>query len=311
MNAVETYDLSKTYKQNKAVDQISFSVPVGAKCGFLGKNGAGKTSTIKMLTGIKKPTSGSFAIMGEEQNFGKRNMAVGYLPDVPAFYDYMTGAEFLDLCGRLCNIPADKRRERVESLLKQVGLDRVKTRIATYSRGMKQRLGIAQAMVNEPALIFMDEPISALDPTGRREVLDIVKNLENTTVVFSTHILSDVEDICDYVLIIEKGTILAQDSMKNLLDKSAKNMLEVILYDAVDRERLKQALAQIDGLTISTLGALYLTVSSEVEILETMSKIVAQALARLDLPCRKFLAHTPSLEEVFQEVLQKGGEAHA
>jgi len=311
MIAVETRNLSKQYKVNLAVDNISLQVPAGVKCGFLGKNGAGKTSTIKMLTGLKKPTSGSYSIMGEAQSFGKRNLAVGYLPDVPNFYGYMTAPEFLTLCAKLCNIEGAKRKERVNSLLKQVGLDGVRTRIATYSRGMKQRLGIAQAMINNPAVIFMDEPISALDPTGRRDVMEIVKALNDTTVVFSTHILSDVEDVCDYILIIEKGKILAQDTLANLITASAKNQVGITFYEGAHLTAFKQSLGQTGGLHIQTPDSLSLAVSSQTEDLAAISKTLTRTLGSLDLPCKSFAAHTPTLEEIFHDTLQKGGEQHA
>jgi len=311
MTAVETFDLCKQYKQTLAVDHISLHIPQGVKCGFLGKNGAGKTSTIKMLTGLKKPTSGSFTILGEAQAFGTRNKAIGYLPDVPNFYDYMTGAEFLDLCGRLYQIPTPQREGQVQTLLQQVGLDRTKTRIATYSRGMKQRLGIAQAMINRPAIIFMDEPISALDPTGRREVMDVVQSLRDTTVVFSTHILADVEDICDYILIIEKGRILAQDSLAALQAKHARNMVKVSLYEPAHLVKLQQALLQFKGLAVMEAAPLELHVSSNLGNTTVISKMVTYALAANKLPLKSYTVHAPTLEEIFHTTIRQGGGDHA
>ncbi|MCL2569551.1 MAG: ABC transporter ATP-binding protein [Oscillospiraceae bacterium] len=308
--AVETFELCKQYKQNLAVDHISLRVPMGVKCGFLGKNGAGKTTTIKMLTGLKKPTSGSFSILGEPQTFGQRNAAIGYLPDVPNFYDYMTGEEFLDLCGRLYQIPPVERKQQVRALLAQVGLDRVKTRIATYSRGMKQRLGIAQAMMNRPSIIFMDEPISALDPTGRREVMDVVRNFKDTTVVFSTHILADVEDICDYILIIEKGKICAQDSLEALKAKHARNMVKIGLFEEAHLALLEQALAPIERLTVTRTSPLDLNVASETREPATISRALTAFLGKQGIPLRDYAVHTPTLEEIFHETIQSGGGKH-
>jgi len=311
MTAVETFDLSKQYKQTLAVDRVSIKVPTGVKCGFLGKNGAGKTTTIKMLMGLKKPTSGTFSLLGEVQTFGRRNRTVGYLPDVPNFYGYMTAAELLDLCGRLYHIPTAHRKEQVKSLLKQVGLDRVKTRISTFSRGMKQRLGIAQAMINNPSIIFMDEPISALDPMGRRDVMDIVKSLENTTVVFSTHILSDVEDICDYILIIDKGKLLVQDSLAGLKAAHARNMATVQLCEASHGESLRRALAKFEQLTVTCESPVELAISSETADTAAISKTVASALTGLDLPFERFAPHAPTLEEIFTAAIGNGGQTNA
>ncbi|MCL2562469.1 MAG: ABC transporter ATP-binding protein [Oscillospiraceae bacterium] len=306
MTAVETFSLSKQYKHTLAVDHVSLRVPEGVKCGFLGKNGAGKTTTIKMLMGLKKPTSGGFSIMGEEQVFGRRNLAVGYLPDVPNFYSYMTGAEFLDLCGRLYDIPAAKRKEQVQSLLKRVGLDKARGRISTYSRGMKQRLGIAQAMINNPSIIFMDEPISALDPMGRRDVMDIVQSLTDTTVVFSTHILSDVEDICDYILIIEKGRILVQDSLAGLKASHAKDMAKVTLYEAAHGEALRAALGRFDYLSVQADSPVELAVSSDTADTAAISRAVSSALTELSLPFERFVPHSPTLEDIFAETIRNG-----
>jgi len=311
MVAVETVALSKQYKHTLAVDQVSIQVPVGVKCGFLGKNGAGKTTTIKMLMGLKKPTSGTFSILGEPQTFGRRNLAVGYLPDVPNFYSYMTGTEFLDLCGRLYGIPAAKRNAQVEALLKQVGLDKVRTRISGYSRGMKQRLGIAQAMMNNPAIIFMDEPISALDPMGRRDVMDIVQGLKDTTVVFSTHILSDVEDICDYILIIDKGKILVQNSLAGLKAVHAKNMAAITLYEAAHREALCAALARFEHLTVTAQSPVEITIFSDAMDTAAISKITSSLLTELGLPFVCFVPHAPTLEDIFSETIRNGVNVHA
>jgi len=267
--AVETKNLTKQYKTTLAVDNINISVPEGCCCGFLGKNGAGKTTTIKMLVGLNKPTGGQISIMGEERVYGKQGTpSFGYLPDVPNFYGYMTGEEFLDLSGKLCNIPNAERKARIKSLLQQVGLDKTRTRIAGYSRGMKQRLGIAQAMINNPPVIFMDEPISALDPIGRRDVAEIIRSLKDTTVILSTHILADVEHICDYVLIIDKGKILAQDYLANMKQSRASGTAEIRFANEADA-RAAMGLLQSNGLPYESLGI-----------------------------------HTPTLEDIFYETIK-------
>ena len=304
MNAVETFNLSKQYKEFFAVDDISIKIPMGVKCGFLGKNGAGKTTTIKMLTGLKRPTAGNFSIMGKSQAFGERNLAIGYLPDVPNFYTYMTAAEFLDLCGNLCGIEAKARKEKIKSLLKQVGLDNTKKRISTYSRGMKQRLGIAQSLISSPAVVFMDEPMSALDPMGRRDVLDIIYGLKDTTVVFSTHILADVEDTCDYIIIIEKGKILAQESLVSLKSKYAQNKAYITFYEENHSQKAKSAIKQSENLQIDYESKLELSISSKSLNAEQISQKTSAILADLNLPFKSFLTDAPNLEKIFHETIK-------
>ncbi|MCL2527799.1 MAG: ABC transporter ATP-binding protein [Defluviitaleaceae bacterium] len=303
--AVETQGLTKRYKTSLAVDNIDIVVPEGCCCGFLGKNGAGKTTTLKMLVGLKRPTQGNISIMGQKQTFGTGvQIPFGYLPDVPSFYGHMTGAEFLDLCGKLCNMPANQRKDRVKELLRQVGLDKTRTRISGYSRGMKQRLGIAQAMINNPPVIFMDEPVSALDPIGRRDVVEIIQSLKNTTIIFSTHILADVENLCDYVLIIEKGKIMAQDYMANLKRQYASNAAKIRFYTpheaSVFLEKAKPYLTPA-----AQPNPLELLLHSNDGNMQRLSRITTSILQANGLVMEYFGAHTPQLEDIFYEVIGK------
>jgi len=303
--AVRTYGLTKQYKTTLAVDNIDFAVPKGSCCGFLGKNGAGKTTALNMIVGLKRPTSGRITIMGEEQTFGTPiTTPFGYLPDVPNFYGYMTGGEFLDLCGKLCNIPASKRKARVKELLSKVGLDNTATKISGYSRGMKQRLGIAQAMINEPAVIFMDEPVSALDPIGRRDVVEIIKSLGDTTVIFSTHILADVESVCDYIIIIEKGKILAQDYLKNLREKHSTGKAKIRLYKTEDVDLFESHAKEHGRYTLERqANPLELLMHIESGDLKELSHGVMESLQHNDLAMEYFAAHTPRLEDIFYETI--------
>jgi len=305
--AVETKGLTMRYKTALAVDNIDLAVPVGSCCGFLGKNGAGKTTTIKMLVGLKRPTSGNISIMGQEQTFGvQAQVPFGYLPDVPNFYSYMNGAEFLDLSGKLCGIPAHERKARVRELLKKVGLDRTRTRISGYSRGMRQRLGIAQAMINNPPVIFMDEPVSALDPIGRRDVVEIIQSLGDTTVIFSTHILADVENLCDYVLIIEQGKILAADYMVNLKERHSKNTAKIRFYQP---SHAKAFIAHAAGEGMFTAeeqaSPAELLLHSKTGDMQALSRAVTAILQSHDIPMENFGAHTPHLEDIFYETIGK------
>ena len=298
-SAVSTRGLSKRFKTTVAVDGADIDVPEGCCCGFLGKNGAGKTTALKMLVGLIRPSAGKISIMGREQVYGKRGgRAVGYLPDVPNFYGHMTGAEFLDLCAKLCEIPAAGRRAHVESLLARVGLEKTRARISGYSRGMKQRLGIAQAMINEPPIIFMDEPISALDPIGRRDVAQIIRSLKGATVVFSTHILADVEHICDYALIIDKGKIIAQDYMENLRRKHADGAAKVRFFNESDARIFgEKALgATLDAQRVAPLEFLARADSGGVE---ELSRRITALLHKEGLAVESFGARAPTLEDIF------------
>jgi len=301
--AVETFGLAKAYKTTLAVDHIDFKVPVGCTCGFLGKNGAGKTTTMKMLVGLKRPTSGEFAIMGKRETFGTGIRTVGYLPDVPDFYGYMTGTEFLRLCAKICNVPKDEVDKQVKSLLVQVGLDGVKTKISGYSRGMRQRLGIAQALVNNPSVVFMDEPISALDPMGRRDIMEIIGGLKGATIVLSTHILSDVENICDYVAIIHKGRIVAQDYMANLKKSFAKNLAKVNFYEDGHGTKFAEALQKTGKVAVTAIQPMQVMLKADDMGSAEISRMVAAALVELAIPFKDFAAHSPSLDDIFYEVI--------
>jgi len=305
--AVKTQGLTKRYKTALAVDNIDLAVPVGCCCGFLGKNGAGKTTTIKMLVGLKRPTAGKISIMGQEQNFGvQAQVPFGYLPDVPNFYSYMNGAEFLDLSAKLCGMPTAARKQRVRELLKQVGLDKTRTRISGYSRGMKQRLGIAQAMINNPPVIIMDEPVSALDPIGRRDVVEIIKSLTDTTIVFSTHILADVENLCDYVLIIDNGKILAADYMTSLKERHAKNTAKIRFYQPEDAAAFSAYAADIGHFTAEAQpNPMELMLHSKSGNMRELSHAATGILQAHNLAMENFGAHTPHLEDIFYEVIGK------
>jgi len=299
--AVETFGLTKQFKTALAVDRIDLQVPKGVICGFLGKNGAGKTTTIKMLTGLLRASSGEFAVMGEKKEFGKAIEGVGYLPDVPGFYGYMTGREFLMLCAKLCGMTADEQKAHSDELLRQVGLFGVKTKIGGYSRGMRQRLGIAQALINSPPVVFMDEPISALDPMGRRDVMGIIGGLKGkNTVILSTHILSDVENICDYIAIIHNGKIVAQDYLVNLKKRySDHDVAKINFYDEQSCDKFAEAMQT----GISTrVDALQISIQIESDDFAGVSKRVAGALAEAAVPFKSFNIDTPSLDDIFHEV---------
>jgi ABC-2 type transport system ATP-binding protein len=219
--------LSKEYrtgvrlKRVRAVSEASFEVRRGEVFGFVGPNGAGKTTTIRVLMGLVRASAGRCLLFGDVVPRREPRARLGFLPESPYFYDYLTARELLDLCGRLFGLPADVRRKRGDELLARVGLsDAADRQLRRYSKGMLQRAGLAQALVNDPELVVLDEPMSGLDPVGRKDVRDLILHLRDAgkTIFFSTHILSDVEAICDRVAIIAGGRIHDVGPVAKLLD---------------------------------------------------------------------------------------------
>jgi len=232
-------NLSKSFGTHKVLDGVSFDVPEGSIFGFIGANGAGKTTTMKLILGLLEADGGDIYVCGEKVSFGsaKTNRFIGYLPDVPEFYNYMRPREYLKLCGEITGMSPKSIKARSDELLQLVGLTTNK-KIGGFSRGMKQRLGVAQALLNEPKLLICDEPTSALDPLGRKEILDILREIKGkTTVVFSTHILSDVERICDRVAILNKGKIALCGGLSEL--KARRGDSDTIINFATNSDRDK------------------------------------------------------------------------
>jgi ABC-2 type transport system ATP-binding protein len=235
---IRTAGLTKVFVSNwrrrrtVAVDGLNLEVNAGEIYGFLGPNGAGKTTTLKLLLGLLRPSAGSVEILGESADGLAHRARIGYLPENPSFYDYLTGREFLDFCGRLCGIAAATRRERIARLLALVDLERAAdVRMRKYSKGMLQRAGLAQALVNDPRLLILDEPQSGLDPLGRKQVRDVILRLraEGRTVLFSSHILSDAEMICDRVGIMNRGRLVASGRLDQLL----RDRVQAVEFQAV------------------------------------------------------------------------------
>ena len=248
MNVLEITDLHKSFASRSVIDGLTLNVPEHAVFGFVGPNGAGKTTTMKMILGLLKADGGSIRVCGESVRYGetKTNRLIGYLPDVPEFYGYMRAREYLTLCGNITGMKHDAIKAKSAELLSLVGLEDAKQKIGGYSRGMKQRLGIAQALLNEPKLLICDEPTSALDPLGRKEILDILSAVKGkTTVLFSTHILSDVERVCDHVAVLGSGTLRLNGTLSEIRAQHRHNgfTLEFATEEDADRfasdERLK------------------------------------------------------------------------
>jgi len=238
--AIETENLTKDYafgfletKKKTSLEGLTLQVETGEVFGFLGPNGAGKSTTIKLLVGLIFPTSGTARILGKSIEDVEMHRDIGYLPEQPYFYDYLTGAELLDYFARFHNLTASDRSARVQQMLKKVGLETAgKIQLRKYSKGMLQRVGVAQAILHDPKVVILDEPMSGLDPIGRREVRDIMLNLkrDGKTVMFSTHILSDAEMLCDRVGVIVGGKLRGVGALDEIVGLKAHGMEVLFEY---------------------------------------------------------------------------------
>jgi ABC-2 type transport system ATP-binding protein len=242
MAVIEINNLTKDYevgfwrkRKVRALDGLSLTVEPGQIFGFLGANGAGKTTTLKLLMRLIYPTAGSARILGRDIGDVAMHARIGYLPENPYFYDYLSPREFLDYCGELFGLDQHARRKRTEELLTLVNLDNKswKRQLRKFSKGMLQRVGLAQALVNDPEIVFLDEPMSGLDPVGRREVRDLIASLrsQGKTVFMCSHILSDIEVLCDSVAILKQGRLAHAGSIEELRRREAA-AFEIIATNA-------------------------------------------------------------------------------
>jgi len=222
--AIETIGLTKRYGRLTAVDKLNLKVKANSIHGFLGPNGAGKTTTIKILVGLLKPSEGIVKIFDQETKGDRPDvrLKIGYMPELPKFPKHLTGYELLDIYGEMYGLTKTTRKEQVPKLLEMIGLkERGRDRIGKYSKGMQQRIGIAQALINEPELVILDEPSLGLDPVGMVEVRELVKGIakEGITVFLSSHLLFEVEQVCSHVTIIHRGASLVSDTLQNVSNK--------------------------------------------------------------------------------------------
>ena len=301
MNTLSVKGLSKSFGTNKVIDGISFDVPEGSIFGFIGANGAGKTTTMKMILGLLPSDGGEVFVCGEKVSFGatKTNRHIGYLPDVPEFYGYMRPEEYLRLCGEIVGLETAENGRRGSELLEMVGLAKAGKKIGAFSRGMKQRLGMAQALLNQPKLLICDEPTSALDPMGRKEVLDILKQIKGkTTVVFSTHILSDVERVCDRVAVLSGGHLALSGTLAELRAKHRTDAVLIEFMSADDKERLAAAAGGLMKNAESTNTELTLRVTD----IESAQREILRILSANDILPLKLEVLEPTIESLYLEV---------
>ena len=296
--AIETSHLRKEYGSDVAVKDLTLQVPRGEVFGFLGPNGAGKSTTIKMLLDLVRPSGGVIKIFGGSPADPQVRARIGFLPEHFRFHEWLRAAEFLRFHGKLYGLPAATLDERIPQLLELVGLaNNAHMRLSKFSKGMLQRIGLAQAMLNQPQLIFLDEPTSGLDPLGRRLVRDIIRRLkaEGTTVFLNSHFLSEVEITCDRVAFIKAGQVVHLDTMANLLSQATEVVLRV---DTLTPE-LRTGLEQL-GTAVQVNGARVSMMVDNQELLPQIAQLIFQHGVQLyELSPRQ-----KSLEEIFMDIIE-------
>jgi ABC-2 type transport system ATP-binding protein len=313
MTVVEIENLTKDYevgfwrkRKVRALDGLSLKVEGGEIFGFLGANGAGKTTTLKLLMRLIYPTAGRARILGRDINDVQMHTRIGYLPENPYFYDYLTARELLNYCAEIFGYNRKERERRTRDLLLRVHLDEKSwdKQLRKYSKGMLQRVGLAQALVNDPEIVFLDEPMSGLDPIGRREVRDLIASLRanGTTVFMCSHILSDIEVLCDRVAILNKGRLADTGTLEELRAREGESGRIEITVAGADAEKLSSVFPTLDGAYITQTAS-----GARIEVAD--EKDVDAALVALRRAGGRLVSVQPvrqSLEELFvREVKNK------
>lgn len=305
MEILKLDHIQKSFGKLSVIQDLSFTVSEHSLFGLIGKNGAGKTTAMKMVLGFLQPSRGEIRVCGEKVTYGKTqtNRSIGYLPDVPEFYGYMTPKEYLKLCGRIAGQKPEQIRKRTEELLTLVGLANINRKIHGFSRGMKQRLGIAQALLGEPKLLICDEPTSALDPIGRKEILDILSVArQQTAIVFSTHILSDVERICTQIGILDQGRLVLQGDLSDIKSTYRPDTVRIELAVPSVVSALAEKLQDFPFVSAAEVKENAVTV--RLASVEKHGRKILELLVREQSPVLKYEVQESSLEDVFLEVVK-------
>lgn len=305
MALLKVEGLTKKFGSFTAVDELAFQIQPGRCVALLGPNGAGKTTTLRMLAGLLKPSAGQLIWNNGMDQVKDIRRWIGYLPQMPMFYGWMSGREFLRYVGKLAHLPTKEANERAEEMLERVGLkDAARRKISGYSGGMKQRLGLAQAMVHRPKLLMLDEPVSALDPIGRREVLDLMQTIrQETTILFSTHVLHDAEEVCDDVLIMSDGQIAVQGSLQEVRQQHRKPIIRLQVDPSEGTSAWLDSLAQKAYTAESMVERDRITLTVN-DMDQAAHDILSEALAR-QVSIVKYEAGQTSLEDLFLKVVMK------
>ncbi|MFH0871780.1 MAG: ABC transporter ATP-binding protein [bacterium] len=300
-SAIFTQDLSKDFRFGFAMRKVrvlhglSLEVKRGEIFGYLGPNGAGKTTTIKLLMGLIFPSSGEVSLLGGRAEDPQVRSRIGFLPENPYFYDHLTGSELLDYCGRLLGMDKASREARILPLLEEVGIrEAAHTPLRKYSKGMVQRIGLAQALINNPELVILDEPMSGLDPIGRKEIRDLILSLKDLgkTVFFSTHILPDVEMICDRVGILMKGRLQEVGVLEEMLEARIRSI--EITIEEVDLQALSRLDLPLSLPPLQRGGKILLSVRDEGALQHVLSGLIAEGVRIVSVVPQK-----ETLEEYF------------
>lgn len=304
--AIRCHQLSKNYGEVKALLPLDLSVAAGSIFGFLGRNGAGKTTTIRLLTGLGHPTTGSAWVNGVETTKADSSAReqFGYLPQDPAFYKWMTPVEYLDHVARLFRMEKAVRTKRTEEVLQQAGLSQAaKRQIGGFSGGMVQRLGIAQAMMHRPPVLFLDEPTSSLDPAGRYDVLELIDSLRGQTTVFlSSHILGDVERVCDTIGIIHEGQLILVSDRDALLARYATNVI-ALEFDSQSNELVGRSKTRLEALPwVSSITVENNRMRVAVHDIDTAKRAILPFVVESGALLNKLEWVRPSLEEIFLKI---------
>ena len=309
MISVRTEELRKVFGTILALEGLNLNVEEGTVFGFLGPNGAGKTTTIRILTGLAHATSGQAWVNGKEVTTNRHEIAqqIGFLPEEPAFYPWMTPREFLDYVGRVFGLSAAERSTRTKELLALAGLEEsAKRRIGGFSRGMRQRLALAQALVNRPKVLFLDEPASALDPEGRKEVLDFIEQLRGQCTVFmSTHILADVERVCETVGIINRGKLVTAAPREALLAQYAIPAFKVEVDAKSETALIPWMEASQRETWVKSVSHQGLVATVIVNDVEVAKRELLASITQAELILTRYEVVRPSLEDVFLQLVEQ------
>jgi ABC-2 type transport system ATP-binding protein len=302
MSLLQVTNLRKSYGAHISVHDVSFEIEKGRCVALLGPNGAGKTTTLRMLAGLLEPTSGTISFEGSRPGAEYRK-GLGYVPQSPAFYGWMTGQEYVVFAAKLSGMGGKEATSSALESLKRVGLkDDARRRIGGYSGGMKQRLGLAQALVHRPRLLLLDEPVSALDPIGRREVMELLREIrEETTVVFSTHVLHDAEEICDDIILMNHGLIAEQGSLSQLRSQYSLPVIRLRTEKYKEAIRWLESLASKPFVLESQLLGDHAVFN--VNDVEKARQTILQEAAKLEIPLLQFEAGSSTLEDLFMKVV--------
>ncbi|GAB3804095.1 ABC transporter ATP-binding protein [Virgibacillus kimchii] len=302
MALLSVTNLSKRFDNNFAVNKVTFEFQPGTCVALIGPNGAGKTTILRILAGLLRPTSGN-VIMNEMNGNGDIRSFIGYLPQYPVFYTWMTGREFLLYSGQLAHLTKEEAMARTEELLERVGIAEAGNKpIGKYSGGMKQRLGIAQAIIHKPKLLILDEPVSSLDPIGRREVLTLMEELkEEMTILFSTHILSDADEISDELLLLHEGKIVEAGSIHLLREKYQTATIELTFtHHTLSYKEKIMSLPSVENCYIER-DAVHLTATD----ISLARQEILKAAAEDNWPLTSFTLHRASLEDMFMKAVKQ------